>query len=133
MISNIYSLLECVVGGSLAVWGFVSFVNPKSLQQFIRFFTSKENASLIQALYFILLPFGLAIVFAHNEWVFNPSVIVTFIGWGIVTQCILWFVIPGPMRKFGSIKIWVNPIFIRCHGALVFTLGLLILYPYFVV
>ena len=62
MISNIYSLVECVVGGSFVIWGFIACINVKSVRQFVKFFVSKNNSPLTHALFFALLPFGLAIV-----------------------------------------------------------------------
>ena len=43
----------------------------------------------------LFLPWGLIVVFGHNIWVMNWTVMITIIGWLITTKCVLYLVIPS--------------------------------------
>ncbi len=43
----------------------------------------------------LFLPWGLVVIFTHNLWVANWTVIITIIGWLITAKCVLYLVIPS--------------------------------------
>ena len=133
MISDIYSLAECVVGGWFILWGIVACSNVCSVRNLIKFFSNKENTPILQSVYLGLMPIGLFIVFSHNEWLFSPAVFVTLVGWSVIIQSVLWLVIPKYTRKIVEIPVWSHHLFIRGTGALSLALGVAILFPYFVI
>ena len=52
---------------------------------------------------FIYLPFGAFLVLTHNDWEFNPSVIVTIIGWLILIKCVVLLLYPQIALKCKAI------------------------------
>ena len=132
MISNLYSLIECVVGASFVIWGITVCINVKPVQKFIKFFVSSDNTIIIYGVASLVLPFGLAIIFAHNDWTYSASIIVTLVGWIVTIKCILWLIIPQYMNKIARHRLWQNAHVLRGIGALYFILGVSILYSYFI-
>ena len=134
MIMDIYSLVECVLAGALFLWGISAVFNISSFQNAVNVFFKEDELSSFLTHFFalMLLPLGLAIVFTHNDWVMDISVIVTLIGWVWTIKITLWLLIPRLMKKtFSSlVPYMLNPWFIRIYGISMAAIGLFIFYPY---
>ena len=133
MVDSLYSLVEVVLGSSFILWGIALAVNTRSLQDFLDFLTHHElspHATYILAS--LLLPWGLSIVWLHNEWAFDFPVIVTLVGWAWVIKCMLWLMFPRVLKKAYNwlVPTLQNPWFIRGYSAVLIVLGWLVLKPY---
>ncbi|MCY4513213.1 MAG: hypothetical protein OXB86_05955 [Bdellovibrionales bacterium] len=133
MVDNLYSLVEVVLGSSLLLWGMALVIHVKSAQAVVDFIVNDETSfTLTYIMAAVFLSWGLAIIWIHNEWVFDFPVIVTLIGWLWTIKCFLWLVIPGPLRKGLKIlyPILKNHWFLRGYGAFIAVLGALIIFSY---
>lgn len=135
MIMDIYSLVECILAGTLFLWGISAICNVKSFQDTVNFFFKEDEQSSVLTFFFafLLLPWGLAVVFTHNDWVWDFSVIVTLLGWIWTIQASLWLFVPRLMKKVFSpmLPYITNPWFIRIYGVCLIIISKLIFYPYF--
>ena len=133
MVDNLYSLVEVVLGTSLLLWGVALVIHVKSAQTMIDFIVDDNYSPIMTYIVAsVFLSGGLAIVWIHNEWVFDFPVIVTLIGWAWTIKCFLWLVIPGTLRKVLKIlqPYLKNHWFIRGYGAFIAVLGKLIIFSY---
>jgi len=133
MVDNLYSLVEVVLGTSLLLWGVALVIHVKSAQAMIDFIVDDKYSSIFTYIVAsVFLSGGLAIVWIHNEWVFDFPVIVTLIGWIWTIKCFLWLVIPGTLRKvLKTLQPFLkNHWFIRGYGAFIAVLGKLIIFSY---
>ena len=133
MVDNLYSLVEVVLGTSLLLWGVALLVHIQSAQALIDFIIDDVQSPIwTYTVAAVGLICGLAVVWAHNEWAFSPSGIVTLIGWIVTIECFLWIVFPWQARqavkKLGSFL--KSPVFLRGYGAVITVLGALIVWPY---
>ena len=95
--------------------------------------TDQQLASLISLSSMIFLPLGLVIVWTHNVWEWSPSVIVTFMGWGILCKHIFFLFCPerGNILRFLHKKgEKFLTFFLRFFGILYVLLALLVLQQY---
>ena len=134
MVDNLYSLVEVVLGASLILWGAAVVIHVRSAQAVLDFLLGDEGLSPVFTYIFTaaLLPWGLAVVWIHNEWVFDFPVIVTLIGWIWTVKCFLWLVIPDLLRKFlkPALPALKNHWFLRGYGVFIAILGILIILSY---
>ena len=133
MVDNLYSLVEVVLGSSLLLWGAALVIHVKSAQAVIDFIVDDDSSVLLTYIVAaVFLTWGLAIIWIHNEWVFDFPVIVTLIGWIWTIKCFLWLVIPGFLRKVLKIlqPYLKNHWFIRGYGVFIAVLGKLIIFSY---
>ena len=133
MVDNLYSLVEVVLGASFLFWGLALLIHVKSAQAALDFLLEDRLSPVfIYLLASMLLPWGLAVVWIHNEWVFDFPVIVTLIGWVWTGKCFLWLTAPEQMKQiFKSVQPFLKkPLFIRGYGVFVAILGGLILLSY---
>ena len=133
MVDNLYSLVEVVLGTSLLLWGVALVIHVKSAQAVIDFIVDDNYSPILTYIVAsVFLSGGLAIVWIHNEWVFDFPVIVTLIGWVWTIKCFLWLVIPGTLRKvLKTLQPFLkNHWFIRGYGAFIAVLGKLIIFSY---
>lgn len=94
-------IIERIVASFLIVTG-LSYLSHSSIwKDLVKELLAKPVWLTLWSLLF--LPWGLVVIFAHNIWVMNWSVIVTIIGCLITTKCVLYLVIPG-WSKF--VKNW---------------------------
>ena len=132
MIHNLYSLVECVVGGAFILGGVSTLTNVDMVKKLIKFFGSKENAVMVHILWWPFVLMGMAVLAVHNDWMLDVSVVVTFVGWAVTIKGIAWLLFPEPMRKLVKYKFWQNHMFLRGYGIISAILGVLILKPYFI-
>ena len=133
MVDNLYSLVEVVLGTSFFLWGVALIIHVKSAQAAIDFIMDDESSNvLIYLMAALFLSWGLAIIWIHNEWVFDFPVIVTLIGWVWTIKCFLWLIIPGPLKKGLKVlyPVLKNHWFLRGYGAFIAVLGALIIFSY---
>lgn len=133
MVDNLYSLVEVVLGTSLLLWGVAFVIHVQSVQAIIDYVVDDDSSLiLIYILAGVFLSGGLAIVWIHNEWVFDFSVIVTLIGWIWTIKCFLWLVVPQYFRKVLKTfqPVLKNHLVIRGYGAFIAVLGALIVLSY---
>ena len=133
MVDNLYSLVEVVLGTSLLLWGVALVIHVKSAQTMIDFIVDDNYSPIFTYIVAsVFLSGGLAIVWIHNEWVFDFPVIVTLIGWVWTIKCFLWLIIPGTLRKvLKTLQPFLkNHWFIRGYGAFIAVLGKLIIFSY---
>ena len=126
MVDNLYSLVEVVLGTSLLLWGVALIIHVKSAQTVVDFIVNDDDSTvLIYIVAAVFLSGGLAIVWIHNEWVFDFPVIVTLIGWIWTIKCFLWLVIPGTLKKVLKIfqPFLKNHWLIRGYGAFIAVFG----------
>ena len=132
MVDNLYSLVEVVLGSSLLLWGLALVIHVKPAQTVIDFIMDDSSELFTYVVAAVFLTWGLAIVWIHNEWVFDFPVIVTLIGWIWTIKCFLWLIIPGLLRK--ALKplqpFLKNHWFIRGYGVFIALLGKLIIFSY---
>ena len=136
MIMDIYSLVECVLGGALFLWGLTAICNVPSFQNAVNVFFKEDELSSFLTHFFALmiLPWGLAIVFTHNDWVLDFPIIVTVIGWVWTVKATCWLIVPRLMKKAFSplLPYILNAWFIRIYGSALMVIGLFIFYPYII-
>ena len=133
MVDNLYSLVEVVLGTSLLLWGVALVIHVKPAQAMIDFIVDDQYSPIFTYIVAaVFLSGGLAIVWIHNEWVFDFPVIVTLIGWVWTIKCFLWLIIPGTLRKvLKTLQPFLkNHWFIRGYGAFIAVLGKLIIFSY---
>ena len=125
-----YSLVESVIGSTLIIWGLALIINKHIIRSFFDTFTNVEkNETLIYLTACMFLILGLITVWVHNDWLWSFTVIVTFMGWFIIIDTVLWFLFPrflaNLIKKFSPLvhKTWFR---IGC-GVVTITLGLLII------
>ncbi|MGK7939249.1 MAG: hypothetical protein AB4062_03660 [Crocosphaera sp.] len=53
-----------------------------------------NNKSWLMMWSLLFLPWGLIIVFGHNLWVANWTVLITVLGWFITLKCALYLLVP---------------------------------------
>ena len=133
MVDNLYSLVEVVLGTSLLLWGVALVIHVQSAQAFIDYVVDDDSSSVLTYIVAAMfLSWGLAVVWIHNEWVFDFPVIVTLIGWIWTIKCFLWLIIPKYLRKVLKTvqPVLKNHWFIRGYGAFIAILGGLIVLSY---
>ena len=130
MLTDMYSLVESVVGSTLIIWGLIFIVNRHIIQSFFDTFTNVEkNETFIYLIACMFLILGLITVFVHNDWHWGFTVIVTLMGWYITITSVLWLLFPrflaNLIKKFSPLvyKTWFG---IAC-GVISMALGLLIM------
>lgn len=133
MINDFYTLIDYVVGVSFIIFGAATFINVNPALQFVKFASKSENGTFIYALASLLLPVGLVIIFTHNDWTLHESIIVTLVGWILTIKTSLWILVPKYMRDIAKKKIWQKTTFLRGVGASYCILGVVIMYPYFLI
>ena len=136
MIMDIYSLVECILGGVLFLWGLAAVCNVLTFQNAVNILFKKDELSsfLTHLFALMILPLGLAIVFTHNDWVLDFPIIVTVIGWVWTVKATLWLIIPRLMKKafLPVVPYILNTWFIRIYGTVLMAIGLFIFYPYII-
>lgn len=60
---------------------------------------------------------GLALVLAHNIWVWGPEVIVTLVGWMMIVEALLYYLVPE--KKLVKVLTWFNRSGVYIWGGLV--------------
>ena len=134
MVDNLYSLVEVVLGTTLILWGAAVMIHVRSAQAVMDFVLKEEGLSPVFTYAFTaaLLPWGLAVIWIHNEWIFDFPVIVTLIGWVWTIKCFLWLTIPGFLRKVLKPlrPVLKNHWFLRGYGVFIAVLGGLIILSY---
>lgn len=134
MIMDIYSLVECVLAGALFLWGVSAVLNIQSFQNAVNYFFKEDELSSFLSHFFALmiLPWGLVVIFTHNDWALDFSLIVTLLGWIWTIKISLWLFIPRLMKKAFSplLPLILNAWFIRCYGVVLMIVGAIIFYPY---
>lgn len=86
------------------------------------------NKSWLMMWSLLFLPWGLIIVFGHNLWVANWTVLITILGWLITVKCVLYLLFPD-WANF--VKRWSDDFlqrYIQIAGALETLLGGAILF-----
>ncbi len=114
-------IIERIIASFLIVTG-LSYLSHSSIwKDLIRELLAKPLWLMIWSLLF--LPWGLIVIFGHNLWVSNWSVIITIVGWLITTKCVLYLVIPS-WSKF--VKNWSDEFlqrYIKIAGGIETILG----------
>ena len=96
MQESLFFLSEQVVFCLLTFLGLSLMIQVKSWVRLIHFVHSQNQdirTTLSLTKGTLLLPFGIALIFTHNDWILSPSLIVTLIGWGALAKAlvlILW-------------------------------------------
>ncbi|MGI9549492.1 MAG: hypothetical protein ACR2M7_05940 [Bdellovibrionales bacterium] len=134
MVTDLYSLVEYVLGVSVIVWGFTTLVKPKQLKARINFALSSDvsNKMVMDFTCLIFLVFGVTIIIAHNDWRGGLSLITTVLGWFLAVQAFLWLAFN---KKVKSLVKALKPVIMK-KGFAVFSslvtigLGVAILWDY---
>ena len=134
MVTDLYSLVEYVLGVTAIAWGFTFLVKPKQLKAHINFALSSDVSSkmVMDIACLIFLVFGVTIVVAHNDWRGGLSLITTVLGWFIAIKSFLWLAFN---KKVKSLVKALKPVIMK-KGFAVFSslvtigLGVAILWDY---
>ena len=80
MIIDPYSLVECILAASLFLYGFAFMFHTKRIKSLLHFLLKEDDLSFFLSWLIAgsLLPWGLGMIFTHNDWVWDLPVIVTF-------------------------------------------------------
>ncbi|MDJ0507758.1 MAG: hypothetical protein QNJ64_00650 [Crocosphaera sp.] len=87
-----------------------------------------SNKSWLMMWSLLFLPWGLIVVFIHNIWVANWTVVITVLGWLITVKCVLYLLFPD-WANF--VKHWSDDFlqrYIKIAGALDALLGVILLF-----
>lgn len=75
----------------------------------------------------IALTAGVALVLAHNVWVWDWRLIITLLGWITIIDSLTWMLARRPMQAFWS-PLLQDPAAARIGGGVVLLLGLVLSY-----
>ncbi|MCY4321543.1 MAG: hypothetical protein OXC37_03950 [Bdellovibrionaceae bacterium] len=129
MITDIYSLVEHVIGISLMIGGVVFIVNshiPKALYN--TYVNIEQNEGLIYMTAWMFLILGLITVLTHNDWYFGYSLIVTLFGWLVLVKAFLWLLLPKILIHFAKKMSFIikHKWFHLIYGIIILILGLIV-------
>ena len=91
MQTSIY--LAKLIGPVIAVAGLGFLINRQVFLALVEDFA--ENTGLIMMSGFVALVIGLAIINAHNVWIFDWPVVVTVFGWAATVGGVMRITMPG--------------------------------------
>ncbi len=86
-------IIERIISSFLIITGLSYWFYSLVWKDLVKELLTKQTWLMIWSLLF--LPWGLVVVFGHNLWVANWTVIITVIGWLITTKCVLYLLVPG--------------------------------------
>lgn len=88
---TLLALVEKIFGYMLFLVGLAILIQHKhwvQMAKYLRSLDKKTFSHLSTFCAYIFLPLGLFVVFAHNVWELNSSVVVTLLGWVVVLKCL---------------------------------------------
>lgn len=86
-------IIERIIASFLIVTGLSYLLQSLVWKDLVKELLTKPTWLVSWSLLF--LPWGLILVFGHNLWVGNWTVIITILEWLITIKCILYLLIPG--------------------------------------
>ncbi|MDJ0729633.1 MAG: hypothetical protein QNJ33_06520 [Crocosphaera sp.] len=96
-------IIERVISSFLIITGLSYLFQSLVWKDLVKELLSKPTWLMFWSLLF--LPWGLIVVFNHNLWVANWTVIFTILGWLVTIKCCLYLLFPG-WANF--VKQWSN-------------------------
>ncbi len=94
-------IIERIIASFLIITGLSYLLQSLVWKDLVKELLTKPMWLMMWSLLF--LPWGLIVVFGHNFWVANWTVMFTVIGWFITVKCALYLLVPG-WSKF--VKNW---------------------------
>lgn len=86
-------IIERIIASFLIITGLSYWFQSLVWKDLVKELLTKPTALMFWSILF--LPWGLIVVFGHNLWVANWTVIITLIGWLITTKCVLYLLVPS--------------------------------------
>jgi hypothetical protein len=114
---------------TLLVVGLSHAAQPRLWYNFFRAIKQTGLAGIIIPMF--TFPVGLALVLAHNIWVWDVPVIVTICGWGMTIKSVSYAVLPGQADRMIPTREGAHRLY-AVGGYFGIALSALLLYHYFV-
>lgn len=86
-------IIERIIATFLIITGLSYLLQSFVWKDLIKELLTKQTWLIFWSLLF--LPWGLIVVFVHNLWVANWTVMITILGWLITIKCVLYLLVPG--------------------------------------
>lgn len=116
-----------ILAFSFTVLGLSHLLQPKAWSTFFRAVLDSGNGALGIGMF--SLPIGLVIIVFHNIWIRDIPVIITLFGWMITIKSVMYLLFPRSIERVTPQKFTNEFLF---AGALLFGMGILLLFHYFV-
>ncbi|MFT5179723.1 MAG: hypothetical protein ACI9GH_000097 [Candidatus Paceibacteria bacterium] len=84
--------LAKLLGTYMIIKGIALIVRKKEMKGFIADFVSNKTVAMFASAFALII--GLAIVIGHNVWTSDWRVLITIIGWIVLIEGLLMFVLP---------------------------------------
>jgi hypothetical protein len=114
---------------TLLVVGLSHAAQPRLWHKFFLALKQTGLAGIIIPMF--TFPVGLALVLAHNVWVWDIPVITTVCGWGMTIKSISYAVLPGRAEQMIATRAGAHRLY-AVGGYFAIALSALLLYHYFV-
>ncbi|ACB51547.1 hypothetical protein cce_2197 [Crocosphaera subtropica ATCC 51142] len=86
-------IIERIIASFLIITGLSYLFQSAVWKDLVKELLTKPTGLIFWSLLF--LPWGLIVVFGHNLWVTNWTVLITIIGWLVTTKCVLYLLVPS--------------------------------------
>ncbi|MDP4007925.1 MAG: DUF2065 family protein [Candidatus Peregrinibacteria bacterium] len=118
------AFLSSLIGPIYLVFGFSILFHHKSWMKLIKDFKSYHFG--LFTLSFVMVTFGLLLVRTYNVWEWNPFVIITLTGWGMLLKGLFFFFAPG--KWIQSVLKLAQAKYVRFGGLIHLALGVTLCY-----
>lgn len=118
------AFLASLIGPIYLMFGLSILFHHKSWMKLVKEF-GKDHFGLF-TLSFVMVVFGLMLVRTYNVWAWDPFVIITITGWGMLLKGLFFFLAPGSWIK-ATLKL-AESNYVRFGGLIHLALGLTMCY-----
>jgi len=133
----LFFLAEKIISTVFLFWGISLLIQTNLWLTLIKWLISQKEETfnmICLTMGSVFLPLGITLIFVHNNWAFDPSVIVTIIAWVTVIKCSIFILWPKLTAKCQALyKQFENYLkwYLRICGSLYIILGLLVASNFF--
>jgi len=113
---EIVNFLALVWGFSFIIISLAFLISPKNIEYMLQLMQERNNAFIFGMVNVML---GVALILSYNTWDLSWKVIITLLGWVVLTRGIVCLYFPEAIKKIIELKIkiykdWFSVVFTAC-------------------